>query len=387
MTRALRHRSNPGAVRGRAFGAVERRVIDEAGIAAAAREISAWPGYRPTPLRSLPGLARALGVGEIRLKDESDRFGLGSFKALGGAYGVARLLAGRRRPADLTVTTATDGNHGRSVAWGARRLGCRAVVFVHATVSPARVAAIEAFGAEVIRVAGTYDDSVAECRRVAEARGWEIVSDTSWPGYAAVPRDVMHGYTVMTGEILDQLPAGAPPTHVFVQVGVGGLAAAVFGPLWLRLGAARPRFVAVEPEAADCLWQSVEAGRPVAIAGELDTLMAGLAAGEVSELAWTLLARAVDDLLVVPDEAAVEAMRRLAAGGDGDPPLVVGEAGVGGLAGLMRAAGDPATRRALGLDGSSRVLLIASEGATDRDLYAELVGRPPEDVAPGPPGA
>ncbi|MGE0719043.1 MAG: diaminopropionate ammonia-lyase [Alphaproteobacteria bacterium] len=375
------------------YGAAQQAVLNADAFAAAMAEISSWPGYAQAPLVSLPGLAARLGLGAVWWKDESGRFGLGSFKALGGAYAVWRLLAReieRRmgtRPAardvaagahrdiagTVTVTCATDGNHGRSVAWGARTFGCRCVIYIHEGVSEARRAAIAAFGADVVRTPGTYDDSVRRAAEDAAREGRFVVSDTSYPGYLDVPRDVMQGYAVMADEALRQLPQGVRPTHAFVQAGVGGLAAAVCGHLWERLGPARPRFVVVEPDKAACLFLSARAGRPVAAEGDLDTIMAGLACGEVSLLAWDVLATGADAFMTVPDAAAIDAMRTLAAG---DPPVVAGESGAAGLAGLVAAAGDPAARRALGLDAGSVVLLFGSEGDTDPALYAELVGRP-----------
>ena len=282
------------------------------------------------------------------------------------------------RGADITVCTATDGNHGRSVAWGARTCGCRAVIYIHATVSEGRKAAMEAFGAEVRRVAGNYDDSVRQAASDATANGWFVVSDTSYDGYLEIPRDVMHGYAVMAEEAIAQLPSS--PSHVFVQGGVGGLAAAILAPFWWRLGAARPRFVVVEPETAACLYASAEAGRPAVVPGDLDTVMAGLAAGEVSLLAWEILEAGADGFMTVNDESARILMRRLAEGRDGDPPIVAGESAVAGLAGALAARQDPAMREQLGLGPESRVLVFGTEGATDPALYQEIVGRPSEAV-------
>jgi len=352
-------------------------VLPEAGFRRARAAITAWPGYAPTPLRDLPGLATGTGVAAIRIKDESGRFGLGSFKALGGAYAVdlavAAEAASRAVPiASLTVTCATDGNHGRAVAWGAARAGCRAVIFVHATVSPGRAEAIARLGAEIRRVPGTYDDAVRAAAATAEAEGWIVVSDTSWPGYTEIPRAVMQGYRVMADEAADQW-TGAPPTHVFIQGGVGGVAAAVavqararFAPAPSMVSA--PSIIIVEPDRAACLLASAEAGRAVAVGGQLDTIMAGLACGEPSLLAWQVLERAAAAFLAIPDDAAVTAMRALASEG-----VEAGESGAAGAAGLMVAAADPAARAALGLDRRSRVLLFGTEGATDPELYRRLV--------------
>jgi diaminopropionate ammonia-lyase len=371
-------------------------VVDGEGFARASAEIKAWPGYQPTPLRRLDGLAAQLGVGRIYYKDEGGRFGLGAFKAVGGAYAVLRhlqsklggtvsvddLLAGtyRDRTKDITVCTATDGNHGKSVAWGAKLFGCRAVIYIHAGVSVGREQAIAAYGAEMRRIPDNYDASVRACAADAAKNGWQVISDTTWEGYQEIPRHVMHGYGVMMGEMLAQLPDSELPTHLFIQAGVGGLPAAAAGYLWLEYDALRPKVVVVEPEKADCHYQSAKAGKPTAVTGKLDTLMAGLACGEVSPLAWTLLDKASFAFMTVPDEAAVFAMKALAKGIGGDQKVVGGEAGVGGLAGLITAAIDAPPRDALLLDRQSKVLIIGSEGATDPVLYEKLVGIAPDAV-------
>ena len=247
-------------------------------------------------------------------------------------------------------------------------------------MSEARKRAIEEFGAIVVRTRGNYDDSVREAAEAAAEHGRFVVSDTSYEGYMDVPRDVMQGYSVMVDEVLRQLPEGRRPTHVFVQGGVGGLAAAVLGHIWETWGADRPRFVVVEPEKAACLFASARQGRPTVVHGELDTIMAGLACGEVSLLAWEILEEGVDDFLTVPDDAASDCMRLLARGVGGDVPVVAGESAVAGLAGLLLALDHPETARALGLSAASRVVLIGSEGDTDPEFYRTTVGRSAEAV-------
>ena len=358
----------------------------------------------PTPLYELPALAAELGVGILSVKDEGQRLGLGSFKSLGGAYAVARLVleaASRtlgapmeasdlRRPdvrkvaGAMTFACATDGNHGRSVAQGAHLVGARAVIFVHSGVSEERVAAIARFGAEMIRVAGNYDDSVAEATRVAEARRWTIVSDTSWPGYERIPGLVMQGYVAIAREALREMDL--PPTHVFVQAGVGGIAAAMAAHFALALGDKRPVFVVVEPARAACLFQSAEAGRLVKIEPGEPTVMAMLECYEPSRVAWRILARGADAFMTVEEADSVSVMKRLAHSLPGDPAIVAGESGGVGLAGLLAALGDPAARRALRLDRSSRVFVINTEGATDPAKYEELVGLSPEAVLAGASG-
>lgn len=384
-----------------AYGAQRAGVMNQAGFDAAYTEIAIWPGYVPTPLHALPGLARELGLAALYYKDERSRFGLGSFKALGGAYAVANvlrhkvmsekglqevssrdLLSGTHASivSAATVTCATDGNHGRSVAWGAQLFGCRCVIFVHEHVSQGRRDAIARYGAEVREVKGNYDDAVRHAAATAAAQGWTVVSDTSYPGYRDIPLDVMHGYGVMAQEIAQQLADQDPPTHTLVQAGVGALAGSVCASFWLQWGARRPRFVAVEPTHADCVCRSLEAGQPVVVGGELDTVMAGLACGEVSELAWEILRGGANAALAVDDDYALQAMRRLAQPTVGDPSIVAGETGGAGLAALLAARDHPQIAQQLGLNTQSRVLLIGSEGDTDPLIYQEVVGRSAEEV-------
>jgi diaminopropionate ammonia-lyase len=363
--------ANPRVERTRAYGEDERAILSVAAGLDALAAIAAWPGYAATPLRSLAGIARESGAAQVLYKDEGLRFGLKSFKALGGAYAVER-LAREAGGKPLSVTCATDGNHGRSVAWGAAQAGARAVIYVHEGVSRGRADAIAALGAEVVRAGRTYDDSVRLCAEAARANGWQIVSDTSWPGYEDVPRTVMQGYAVMIAEALAQ---GARPTHVFVQGGVGGLAAAVLSWLWEELGPKRPVFVVVEPDRAACLFESARAGEITTVGGDLDTIMAGLACGEPSLLAWRILSPGADAFMRIPDAAAAQTMRDLAEVG-----VVGGESGVAGLAGLRLAAADAAIRAALRLDDRARVLCVGTEGATDPDVYEGIVGRRAEQV-------
>lgn len=370
-------------------------ILNNAAMEAARDTISSWPGYARTPLHDLKGLAAELGVASIRYKDEGERFGLGSFKALGGAYAVARLLAkeaggsvsdivaGRNTDpvAGITVCCATDGNHGRSVAWGAQRFGCRCVIFVHATVSDARKVAIESLGAEVRRCSGNYDDSVREAQETASREGWFVVSDTSYPGYMEIPRDVMQGYEVMASEAFDALEQ--PPTHIFVQTGVGGMAAAVAACAKRRWGGARPIMVLADPDRSACWVDTYQAGEPTAVHGDLDTLMAGLACGEISALAWEILRDHGDAAMAVTDDAAIDMMRRVARPGAGDPPIVAGESAVAGLSGLAAAMQSDRMRDVLHLGADSRILVFGTEGDTDAELYTELVGSSADEIRAG----
>jgi diaminopropionate ammonia-lyase len=366
------------------FGTPGVTVLPAGGFGRAKATIMGWPDYMPTPLRDLRDMA---GVAVVRIKDEGSRFGLGSFKALGGAYAVSKLLAGelsRRGVAraassidlaaghydawtqQITVTCATDGNHGRSVAWAAGRFHCLCVIFVHATVSQGRIDAIARYGARVVRVPGNYDDAVRAADCQAKSNGWFVVSDTAYPGYTEIPRDVMQGYRLMADEAADQW-TGPPPTHVFIQAGVGGAAAAVSVQMRERFSPP-PLLIVVEPERAACLLKSARAGVASVVQGDLETIMAGLACGEPSLLAWQELERAAWAFLAIPDHAAAEALRSLAAAG-----VPIGESGVAGLAGLRLAMVHPAGRAALRLGDDSRILLFGTEGVTDSVTYNQVL--------------
>lgn len=390
---------NTNPAHGRALEVADAEMLSVAAAETVERFLEHRPDHRPTPLHALPAAARSLGVAAIHVKDEGFRLGLGSFKALGGAYAVIRLVleeAGKRLglalgPADLsrqdvravaagmTFGCATDGNHGRSVAQGAQLVGARSAIFVHAGVSEERIAAIAFYGAEMIRCAGTYDDSVEEAARACAVNGWTVVSDTSWPGYEHIPGLVMQGYTALLREALREVPE--PPTHVFIQAGVGGIAATLAGHLAVVYGANRPKLVVVEPARAACLIASAEAGKPTKVAHGEPTVMAMLECYEPSLVAWRVLSRAADAFMTVDEDDAVSAMNRLARPETGDPAIVAGESGGAGFAGLVRVVGNAAWRDAVGLSPEARVLLVNTEGATDPGRYRELTGLAPTDVA------
>ncbi|MEQ1725390.1 MAG: diaminopropionate ammonia-lyase [Sphingopyxis sp.] len=339
------------------------------------------PLHQSTPLKRLDWLAQQLGLASVFAKDEGARLGLGSFKALGGAYAVAELVLGwaserlgrsvrpdeimsmevREVVKDRTVGCATDGNHGRSVAAGARLFGCKAVIFVHRNVDEFRRALLRALDAQVIEVPGTYDDSVDVCADAARENGWQLVSDTCWKSDREMAARVMRGYTVLVDEALSQLDL--PPSHVFVQGGVGGLAGAVAGHLADVFGKARPLVVVVEPDRAGCLIASALAGQPVEIPAGDPTMMAMLECYRPSEAAWPILERYVDAFMTLPDAAAIDAVQLLANPSGADPIIVAGVSGGVGLAGLVAAAQDPQVRDQLALDHQSRVLTVVTERA------------------------
>ena len=363
--------------------------------------LSSWRGIHPnaTPLYDLPDAAARCQVGRLCLKDESVRSPLGSFKALGAPIALVRqilrlhpdfepaaILTGRYAEAlrGYTVISATDGNHGRGLAAAAQDAGCRCVIVLHAHVSPEREQAIAAYGADIVRIAGNYDESVQEAARLAAAHGWQVIADTSYDGYEDIPRDVMQGYGAIAEEIVEQTSAqrgrAGAFTHVFLQGGVGGMAAGLASYFWEYHGPQRPCFISVEPAQADCLLQSAIQGRPAKATGTVDSVMAGLACGETSPLAWRFLQPCVDVFMTIEDEQAIEAMRTLSQGSERDTPIVAGESGVAGLAALEWLRSDPQRSEQVGLTAESRVLIISTEGATAPREYTRLVGQSAEQV-------
>ncbi len=385
-----------------AYPAHLRKILSIEAANESRRWLSHWSLLNPsaTPLSDLPDTAAQLNVDRVSVKDESVRSELGSFKALGAPIALVRLvqrllpehrldsatlLRGDYRDlvSGLTVISATDGNHGRALAAAARSLGCRCVIVLHSGVSAEREQAIAAYGAQIVRSAGDYDASVEETARLAAANGWHVVSDTSYEGYEEIPCDVMQGYGAIAAEVIEQtgsLPDQPAFTHVILQGGVGGLAAGVASYLWEFHGRNRPRFIVVEPQQADCLLQSAIEGRPARATGSVDSVMAGLACGEASPLAWKFLQLCIDDFLTIADHDAVSAMRTLAAGSVRDVPVVAGEFGAAGLAGLTVLSRDVRMAKAVGLGSSSRVLLINTEGATAPSVYLDLVAESAADV-------
>ena len=363
--------------------------------------LSSWRGIHrnATPLYDLPDAAARCQVGRLCLKDESVRSPLGSFKALGAPIALVRqilrlhpdfepaaILTGRYAEAlrGYTVISATDGNHGRGLAAAAQDAGCRCVIVLHAHVSPEREQAIAAYGADIVRIAGNYDESVQEAARLAAAHGWQVIADTSYDGYEDIPRDVMQGYGAIAEEIVEQTSAqrgrAGAFTHVFLQGGVGGMAAGLASYFWEYHGPQRPCFISVEPAQADCLLQSAIQGRPAKATGTVDSVMAGLACGETSPLAWRFRQPCVGVFMTIEDEQAIEAMRALAQGSERDTPIVAGESGVAGLAALEWLRSDPQRSEQVGLTAESRVLIISTEGATAPREYTRLVGQSAEQV-------
>jgi diaminopropionate ammonia-lyase len=356
------------------------------------------PGYRMSPLKGLPHLADKLGLGGVWVKDESARLDLQSFKVLGGSYAIYKVLqkrlgldrelsfaeltggALRGKLGDLTFAAATDGNHGRGIAWSAKQMGLKSVIYVHKLTSQARIQAIERNVAKVFVVDGNYDDAVRRVNEDAQINGWQVVSDTSWEGYEEIPTWVMQGYTTMLSEAQEQLAAQglSRPTHIFVQAGVGSLAAATIGFYAGLFGDEQPVSVVVEPTEAACLFRSAQAGdgRPHSVAGDLNTIMAGLACGEPNPIAWQILKDTADYFAVCPDYVAAMGMRVYGVPLKGDPVVISGESGAvtaGALMFTMQHASGRKLCEQLGLDCDSQVLLINSEGNTSPDDFRYVV--------------
>lgn len=357
------------------------------------------PGYRMTPLQGLTNLAAMYKVGGLWTKDESYRLGQESFKALGGSFALYRLLQKelgilgedtpfsylasnevRKRIGDRTFASATDGNHGRGVAWAAQSLGYKSVIYVHSETSQRRIDAIEANGATVVVIDGNYDDAVRQVALDAEKNGWTVVSDTSWDNYTEIPTWIMQGYQTLYAEAQEQLVSVgiSKPTHVFIQAGVGALAASVIGFYHSLFGNDAPKCIIVEPDKAPCIYESALADEaaPRSVTGALDTIMAGLACGDPSPLAWELLRELTDAYLVVPDYVAAKGMRMYAAPLGTDPVVISGESGavtLGAFASIMQYPELQELKEALELNEESHVLFVSTEGNTDPVHYRQIV--------------
>ncbi|UCD76241.1 MAG: diaminopropionate ammonia-lyase [Phycisphaerales bacterium] len=352
------------------------------------------PGYRPTPLHRLPDLAAQLNVGGVLIKDESDRFGLPAFKVLGASWAVYREIInalGGEEPAwqdidelreivadlkPLRLVTATDGNHGRGVARTAAWLGLEAIVFVPAGTVAARIAGIEAEGATVHVIDGSYDETVCRAAEAAaDERAW-LIQDTSWSGYEEIPRRVIEGYSTLFREIDEELEAASepPPDLVLVQIGVGSLAAAAVMHYRAKAKAKQPRIVGVEPTDAACALESAKAGSSVTVTGPHESIMAGLNCGTLASLAWPVLSAGMDAFLSIDDDLSRQAMRLMA-----DCGLVTGESGAAGLGGLLYLLSPEAAdaRQRLRIGPDPRVLIISTEGATDPVSYRRILGFDP----------
>ena len=344
---------------------LSKKDIDEA-----YSSISSWNGYSPTPLVELNKLSNELNLNKIFYKDESKRFDLKSFKALGGAYAVEKVSKGND---NIVVATATAGNHGRSVAWGARRLGIKCKIFISEFVSDVRGQAMADLGADVIKVKGNYEKSLIECIKQSTENNWQIVQDVAWKDYMIVPKYTMAGYTVMMREIVDQINQNQI-SHVILQAGVGGMAAAMIA------GIARyleniPVTIVVEPDSAACVLESIKTGRIEKIDIKRESLMGGMSCGEVSLVPWEILRNSVRYCISLPDDDIAKTMKLLGNAIFSDEKIVAGENSAPGVISLIASCEDEKIKDKLGLNKNSNVLLIGCEGDTDETMYQKLINQ------------
>ena len=330
--------------------------------------ISKWESYEATPLLLLNKLSKELNLNQIYYKDESKRFDLKSFKALGGAYAVEKVTKGNK---EITVSTATAGNHGRSVAWGAKRLGLKCKIFISEFVSEARGKAMESLGADVVKVKGNYENSLIECIKQSTENDWQIVQDVAWKDYMVVPTLTMAGYSVMMKEIVDQIN-NESITHIFLQAGVGGMAGAMVA------GAARylkniPKIIVVEPDSAACVMKSIESGKIEKVQIVRESLMGGMSCGEPSLVPWKILKKSVNNCISLPDDDIGKAMKLFANASFGNDKIIAGENAAPGVISLIACCNDEKIKNSINLDSNSNVLLIGCEGDTDQEMYQKLL--------------
>ena len=332
--------------------------------------ISKWEGYKTTPLITLNKLSKELNLKNIFYKDENKRFDLKSFKALGGAYAVEKVTQGNK---DIVVATATAGNHGRSVAWGARRLGLKCKIFISEFVSEARGQAMADLGADVIKVKGNYEKSLIECIKQSTENSWQIVQDVAWKEYMLVPKYTMAGYSVMMREIVDQIN-NEKITHVFLQAGVGGMAGAMIAGIARYLDNI-PITIVVEPDSAACVLESIRTGKVEKIDIKRESLMGGMSCGEVSLVPWEILKHSVKHCISLPDDDIGKTMKLLGNSYFSDQQIIAGENSAPGVISLIASCEDQNVKEKLQLDQNSNVLIIGCEGDTDKEMYQKLINQ------------
>ena len=332
--------------------------------------ISKWEGYAPTPLISLNKLSNELSLKNIFYKDEDKRFDLKSFKALGGAYAVEKVTKGDK---DIVVATATAGNHGRSVAWGARRLGLKCKIFISEFVSKARGQAMANLGADVIKVKGNYEKSLIECIKQSTENNWQIVQDVAWKDYMLVPKYTMAGYSVMMREIVDQIN-NEKITHIILQAGVGGMAGAMIAGIARYLDNI-PTTIVVEPDSAACVLESIRTGKVEKIDIKRESLMGGMSCGEVSLVPWEILKYSVKHCISLPDDDIGNTMKLLGNSSFSDQKIIAGENSAPGVISLIASCEDQNVKEKLQLDQNSNVLIFGCEGDTDKEMYQKLISQ------------
>ena len=344
--------------------------ISKSDIDDAYNTISKWEGYSPTPLLSLNKLSKELNLKNIFYKDENKRFDLKSFKALGGAYAVEKVTKGNK---DIVVATATAGNHGRSVAWGARRLGLKCKIFISEFVSDARGKAMSDLGADVVKVKGNYEQSLIECIKQSTENNWQIVQDVAWKDYMTVPKYTMAGYSVMMKEIIDQINS-EKISHIILQAGVGGMAGAMVAGIARYLDNI-PVTIVVEPDSAACVLESIKTGKIEKIDIKRESLMGGMSCGEVSLVPWEILKNSVKYCISLPDDDIAKTMRLLGNSTFSEHRIIAGENSAPGVIGLIASYEDQIIKQKLQLDENSNVLIIGCEGDTDKEMYEKLINQ------------
>ncbi|WP_440656964.1 diaminopropionate ammonia-lyase [Candidatus Pelagibacter sp. HIMB1509] len=332
--------------------------------------ISKWEGYSPTPLIKLNKLTKELNLKNIFYKDENKRFSLKSFKALGGAYAVEKVTKGNK---EIVVATATAGNHGRSVAWGAKRLGLKCKIFISEFVSDARGKAMEALGAEVIKVKGNYENSLIECIKQSTENNWQIVQDVAWKDYMLVPKYTMAGYSVMMKEIAEQIN-NEKISHIILQAGVGGMAGAMVAGIARYLNNI-PKIIVVEPDSAACVMESIKTGKIEKIDIKRESLMGGMSCGEVSLVPWEILKNSVKHCISLPDDDIAKTMKLLGNASFSEESIVAGENAVPGVISLIASCEDETIKTKIDLNENSNVLIFGCEGDTDQEMYQKLVNQ------------
>ena len=347
------------------LSSLSKKDIDDAYLS-----ISSWEGYSPTPLIELDKLSKELNLNKIFYKDESKRFDLKSFKALGGAYAVEKVSNGNK---DIVVATATAGNHGRSVAWGARRLGLKCKIFISEFVSDARGQAMADLGADVVKVKGNYEKSLIECIKQSTDNNWQIVQDVAWKDYMIVPKYTMAGYTVMMKEIVDQINENKI-THIILQAGVGGMAGAMVAGIARYLDNI-PVTITVEPDSAACVLESIRTGKIEKIDIKRESLMGGMSCGEVSLVPWDILKNSVRYCISLPDDDIAKTMKLLGNAIFSDEKIIAGENSAPGVISLIASCEDEKIKDKLGLNKNSNILLIGCEGDTDETMYQKLISQ------------
>ena len=330
--------------------------------------ISKWDNYSPTPLISLKKLSEKLKLNNIFYKDESKRFHLKSFKALGGAYAVEKVTKEKK---EITVSTATAGNHGRSVAWGSKRLGLKCKIFISEYVSEFRAKVMRDFGAEVIRVKGNYDNSLKECIKQSKQNNWQIVQDVAWQDYKFVPRLTMAGYSVMMKEISEQIN-NQQISHVILQAGVGGMAAAMVAGIARYLDHI-PKIIIVEPESAACVLESIKVGKIEKILIKKESLLGGMSCDEVSLIPWEILKNSVNHCVTVSDNYISNTVKSLSNCEFSNEKIIGGECSTPGIISLAGLCNDAEIKKKINLNDQSNVLLFGCEGDADEELYQKLL--------------